>query len=344
MSYRVTYINHLAVPLTVGWRSGLKFTLPPQPSMFNQNLIIRVEIRVSHSVKIDMQRTLSVVGEESTAELKALREALALQMKGPSYGDATFTLDYPLSLEDLQNYGGTVYYNELDCLISLLALDQAPPHPYSVAGRNQQLIETSALGQDGCGFGYSIDLVDSAGRYGDRYINIGGKIYRIPAVSDPTRRDGIYVISNAPVQGALGGDKPVVKHYPFEGADSTLGLYRTAEEAEQLGDASLARKLELAELEHQLIVNKRELLDAKHTHERELLDKDRELKQLQRQRELDALELQRVREREELERQRVKDLYEDRSYRRKDSSEALKFIPSIVVGIGAVLLALKAFF
>lgn len=340
---RVSYLNNLPIPLIVEWRSGFKFTLPSRPNFASNRLIVRVEIDFAHSVKVDVNRLLSVVEETTTPELKAMRDAFRSDIRSTTFGGMVLTLDYALRLEDLESYGGSVYYHELDCLVSMLPYDQAPPHPYGVRGSNLRLIEASPAGKQ-CGFGYSVDVVDNTGRYGDRYINIGGKIYRIDAVKDPTRRDGIYVVSNAPVQGELGLTGPVVKHYPFEGADTQLGLFRTAEEAEQLGDASLARKRELADLEHELNRNKTELQSAKHQHDLEMIRKNQELEEVKRSHERDASELERLRGKEELERQRIKDYYEDRSYQRKDNNEVLKFIPSIMVGIGALLMAVKGIF
>ena len=44
-----------------------------------------------------------------------------------------------------------------------------------------------------------------------------------------------------------------------------------------------------------------------------------------------------------MEREYVKDHYEDRSYVRKDSSEGLKMLPTIAMGIGALVIAFNAF-
>ena len=48
---------------------------------------------------------------------------------------------------------------------------------------------------------------------------------------------------------------------------------------------------------------------------------------------------------EEAEKRRVemKDLYEERSQRRKDSGESLKFLPNLIIGLGAVFLAIRSF-
>jgi hypothetical protein len=344
VSVHIYYFNYLPTAVTVGWRSGLQFTLAPQPSMTEKRLIVRVKLEFTAGVKGDIIRYLSTVDQSSTAELRAMRDALQTQLaqQGNNYGGPTFVLDYPITLEELRNYGGTVYYHDLDCLLSILAPDQVPPHPYSNTGRHEQLVQTHADNLKGAGFGYSIDIVDSLGRHGDRFINIGGKVYKIHAARDTSRRDGIYIVSNAPVVGATDVSEPEVKLYPFEGAEETLGIFRTAEEAATLGDLSTARKRELATIEHELQINKKNLQEVTQRHELEMADKNKEIERLKVQAEHDKFDLERLKNRDELERQRMKDFYDDRAYSRKDSSEALKMIPALIVGLGAIAMAIKA--
>ncbi len=114
-----------------------------------------------------------------------------------------------------------------------------------------------------------------------------------------------------------------------------------------LGDAALARKQELASLEHTLSLQKSELQLAKNKHLEEMLVKEKELKavELERDRQTRVIEEQReaADHAMKMERERAKSFYEDRSYDRKDSHEVLKFLPSIIVGIGAIFMALRTF-
>jgi hypothetical protein len=340
----VTYINNLTAPVVVEWRNGFKFTLPPVPCLYNNSLKVKIKVIIHRSVKVDMQRLFSVVGEESSAALRLMRDAYNAKLSDDPYsqGGATLEFEYPLSLDDFKLYGGTVYFNDVDTVFSILPYDQVPPHPYGEAGKRLQLIEASGLETRGMGFGYTIDLVDNARKYGDRYINIAGVVYRITAGQDPLRRDGVYVVSNAPAHGILETRDVVSKHYPFEGADEALGIYATEEDARVLGDQTLAQKRELVDLERQLNIERLDLQRNKQVHEREMLDKDAELKSLQRRHEEDMAEMERRKASEDIERQRLKDYYESRSYVRKDSSEALKLIPTIMVGLGAIFMAVRA--
>lgn len=344
IEHRLTYINNLPVPVVVAWRSGLKFTLQPNPSLENQSLLMRTEIIVTPQVKFDIQRLLSAVDDNSTAELKSMRDAFKLQVKGNFHGGATLVLDYPLTLDKLREFGGTVYYSELDCVVSLLQLEDVPPHPYSEAGRRSQTITDSPIDHGRAGFGYAVEIVDNAGKYGERYLNISGTVYKVSPMKDWERRDGIYIVSNYAARGELGPDGLNVTHYPFELAEADLGLYRSFDEAKHLGDISTGRKEHLASLEHQLTIAKAELQRAKVEHDTDMVERNRELQRL----EAETVRLKGDRDRLEhehtLERARLKDYYESRAHFRKDHSEAIKILPSIIVGIGAIFMAIKTFF
>lgn len=347
VGYKLSYINNLPQAVTVVWRSGLKFVLPPQSDMSSNKLIVRVEIMIDRSIAPDIQRQLSRVNDESSSELKALREAFALKILENTYGGATLILDYPLSLDQLQACGGSIYYHELDCVVSLCNSVNAPPHPYSEEGRNLKLIEASDLDLSGIGFGYSVEVIDNDKKYGNRYLNIGNKVYMVTAAKDRERRDGIYVISNRPASGNIGQEGREVQYYPFEGAEEKLGIYKSAEDALSLGDASLARKREILGLEHELAKGKIAFQEIKTLHQKEMLDKETDLKRVEMERDRQTRIIEEMREAQEhamkMERERAKSYYEDRAYDRKDSHEVLKFLPSVIVGIGAIFMAIKTF-
>jgi hypothetical protein len=339
---RLTYLNHTNHPITVEWRSGLKCVLRPEPNFETNKLIVRVEITIHPQVKLDIQRVLSAVTDAASAEMKAMRTSFNLSLKAGHYGSIVMILDYSLTVEQLRQFGGSVYYHEVDCVFSLLSLEHSPPHPHSPAGRNLCLIDADGDGNM-TGFRYSIEIIDNAGKFGDRYLNIGNKVYRAPAQKDHERRDGVYVVSNEPVEGQIEMSERKVQLYSFEQAKEQLGLYRTPEEAMNLGDVSQAKKEELLNLEHQIQVEKAELARERQQHEKEMLDKEKALKEAEEARDRNARVIDEMRSeqehRQKLERERVKDYYEDRSYERKDSNETLKFLPTLILGIGAAVAA-----
>lgn len=345
VEYRLTYINNLIVPVTVEWRSGIKFTLPAEPNMLSKDLIVRVEITLQHTVKLDIQRVLSAIADDVSKELKVMKESFQLSAQTARYGSATFILDYHLSLEQLKRYGGSIYYHELDCVFSMLDFENTPPHPYGEAGRQIQLVNDIEAHSSSVGFIYAIEIVDNAGEYGNRFINIGGKVYPIKTVKDNTRRNGVYVITNRPVEGQAALSEREVLVYGFDAAEEELCLYRTPEEARNFGDLSTAKREEVLALEHQLQIEKGEAAILRQQHDAELLEKQKALAIVEAARDENARLIDKMRAEEEhrmkLERERVKDYYDDRSYQRKDNNESLKFLPAIVVGIGAVIMAAK---
>lgn len=341
---RTHYINNLSVSITVVWRSGFRIRLEPVPNMDNNRLVIRTTVMVDQSVKNDVERVLSMVNENSSPELQAMRTAFIQQNQGNTYRGASIILDYPISHDQLRNYGGSIYHNELDCVISLMDLEEAPLHPYSESGKLSQTVIGSPVDHGGPSFAYAVEIVDNCGKQGARYMNMSGKIYKIIPKKDPERRDGIYIVSNKPANGALDNGGVVATHYPFELAETDLGLYPTYSEALNLGDVSTARKEELARLEHQNKVLAQEMQGLRQQHEREMLEQQNELRRTELER--DRLNIKIAEQEQQMARERaeLKDQYEKRSYERKDQSEILKILPSIVVGIGAVFMAIRTFF
>jgi hypothetical protein len=261
-----------------------------------------------------------------------------------SYRGATIVLDYPLTLEQLQTYGGTIYFSELDIVVSLLPPEEMPAHPYSEEGRRSQVIAGSPIDHGGVGFGYAVEIVDNHERYGDRFLNIGGNVYKVKTKKDLERRDGVYIISNYAANGQLGKPGVRVTFCAFDKAQEDLGLYKTYDEAMHLGDLSTARKQELLTMEHELVKSKQEAAAEKVRFDRELTAAQHEVKRIEQENTRLAARNQMLEHDLTMERQRLKDFFDARAYQRKDSSEALKILPSIILGIGALVVALRSLF
>lgn len=344
LSWFVQYTNNLSVPVWVQWRSGLKLKLEPEPSLESQRLTVRVEIQINHQVKVDALRLLSAVGPGSSAELSAIREALALEMRQNLHPGVTLRLDYPVTAAELDAHGGSLYYHELDVVLSTAKnAEDVPPHPFSAEWLNEQLVADRAEHLKEAGFGYALTMVDSARRHGVRFTNIAGKVYKILAVTDWHRRDGIYVVSPPPAQGAYDAWGPSTRFFSFEEAEKELGLFKTIEEAATMGDLAVALKRELADKEHAVVVAKRDLSELQARHSVESALQAREIENLKAQHERDKLEMERTKALEEQERQRLKEYYEQRSQTRKDSSEMLKMVPAVIIAVAAILGVIKAF-
>jgi len=347
---RVSFINSTNHPITVVQRSGLRVSIPPKPSFRSTGFVVRTEWDVSPEVKENVRAVLNGVDDRASQELQLLKEALQKSDKEYGfYARAKLILDHPISLEQIKSHGRSVYHHETDLVISMLSVEAAPLHPYSEAGRNAKMMMESPVRVGGSSFGYCIEIVDNTGRFGDRFVNIVNTVYRVKPIRDPTRRSGIYIGSSKPDAGNPQPGEYTVRFVPLDDPDHEQhGLFKTYEEAEHLGDLSGARKRELADIEHATAQLRRENDKLKQQHAMEISEWEFKLKQaeaLQKEadfkRERREAELEEERKRVEhflaLEKLRMKDRYEERSLDRKDRSEVVKMLPTIIVGIGAAI-------
>lgn len=339
-----SFVNYLSVPITLVMRSGFRFQLQPEASMTTRALICRTRIEVRGDALAGVNQFLSAINELASPELRAMRDAFSMTTEFQQYRrSATITLDYPIDYETLRNHGGTVYYSELDMVVSLDSPMNVCEHPYSQAGRDVQYANTLPVAVDGLDFNYAFSIIDNEGTIGPRFLNINNNVYKVTPKRDSTRKDGVYLVSNGEVGGSEGQTGIYTRRYSLTEVEDIHGLYATYEEAKTLGNLQAAAKRTLLELEQKVVTEKLEresaLLTQKQTYETLLATAERERLVLDEQRR-QAEETHRKMEAEaEKRRLEMKDLYEERSQRRKDSGETIKFLPHLIIGLGAVLMA-----
>jgi hypothetical protein len=331
----VSYYNHLNDDVTIVGRDGLPFKVPPTRRRDN-TFQVRVTYSIDSSITVDPNSVFYHHGSD-TAEGRALKSAIAAIEENPTHGKKTFSLDYTVSRDDIVRNGGILYLAELDLVINVTKEDWKTLHPYSDAATRYQLIEAETNVNNTERFGYSMYLVSNDGRYKDKYINIGGFVYRVPSTKNKSLRDGVYLCSTGPVDNDATMPMPLAVHYTFEDAQEKLKLYDSAEEADKLGDQLAEREREIKELqvkyrelEHELKIERmefeQEIEEKKREYERVSLDRQREQSNLEHERTMRGL--------------RDKAYYESRSLARKDSSEVVKFIPTIITGTLALAVLL----
>lgn len=349
------YINGFGEPITVVDRSGMRVTIPPSFQSFTRDFIIRVVISYSREVNVNIDRISHGRNPASQILSEVLRDGVLINRNG----HCSHRLDFHVTSEDVNRHGGSLYLTNLDKVITNLNPDRPdllPDHPYSDPGVRNSMVENDPAINNTGTFGYGIRIVDSAGRFGERYININQKIYKIPVVRDSGVADGVYLTSSGPVETSSGFSRPEVQWYAFEDADKALSLFRTVEEARTLGDVYAAKERELEEFK----------LEVKREGERLKAERQqREAEFEQRRRDMDAeraeeeerqkREERRFKEREnrikdemaELEHKRNlrlierKDDYEQRSQQRKDTSEMVKYLPAVFTGLLALFVAVQ---
>lgn len=303
-----------------------------------------MELALSPWVRIDVEKLLSQIREDSNSELAAMKHSIELQSSRSRHGGTLITVDYPITIEELKKYGGALYYSEIDQVIALGSGDNVPLHPYSEKGRS--MYSEDVHGSRTVGFIYNLEIIDNSGRLGIRYVNINGNIFPLKPIADYGRRDGVYVRT----QGHLdeyGNPSSTMRRVSFETAAQDLGVFNSYEDAQTLGDPERTRATELAEHQRETQRLKNEL--SRHQHDRELekLQRDEERQKHEDERARQQAEFARMREETsyalDLRRIETKDRYEERSYIRKDSTEVIKSLPGMIVGLGAIAMAVKSF-
>lgn len=351
-----SYFNHTRENLTIVKRNGLIVPLPSNHQFgFDEKLGIRIEFRVTNAALTEIKKQLNLLDDQDDEALKVLRNAVENTKYNPQVGHVQITLEYPLTLAELKKYGGTVYYAELDVVISTSPASTVVAHPYSERGRRENVATAVLADKHEEAFGYSVFIVDNHRQYGPRFLNISGKVYRVSPMCDPTQKDGVYVTSSKPTDGDLFTPGSEVLYYSFEAAEEGVGLYRTYDEALNLGDLSSAKREDLARIEQENLVLQKHVtlmksqgseIQAKHEREMHELQAFHARERLAMERERAEFEEAQRKQEAETERRRIemKDHYETRSLQRKDTSEIVKVLPAIVVGVGVVATALFKIF
>lgn len=334
----ICYYNHLNRDLTVTLRNGVPFKLPAGDGRKNCVEIL-VSYDIAPNVVVDAKSTFHHNPGQS-AESKALMAALENCEKSGRFNRRSFTLRYSVTAEQVEKNSGTIYIAELDLVLCVSDDERKAIHPYSPSSSRYRLIEAEVNVNTRERFGYSVYLVSNNGAIGDKYINVGGKAYRIPSIENKSLRDGVYVCSSGSVEARGNDPVPVEEFYPFPDAIEHLRLYDDPETAMRLGDELETRERELKALALKL-------KETEHDHKMERLQHEYDLAAKKQELESARMELDDYYAREEHERRmramRDKEYHESRSSARKDSSEMLKMIPIIITGAVAIAAAVAKY-
>lgn len=348
------YINGTAIPITVIDRRGLVVEIPPVYDPRQPHFIIRLTIARARNVKINLDNLLN----STVGSVKILGQVIRDGEVEYRHGVIKNSLEYHLTTNEIERLGGNLYLNEMDIVVSSMHEHLRAPHPYSEKAIRNDLISGDPNINEIESFGFSLRIVDSLKIFGNRFININNKIYKVPVNTTANMPDGVYLSSSGTVDSDHSLIKPIAKRYDFEEADEALGLYKTIEEAKTLGDIFAQREQEIKETafhikEMEMNMKKAKLeRDDYFDNKRMLLEEQRQEDDLHRKREEAIMARKLLRAKEELaemEHRRnvimleTKDRYEHRSMERKDSGEIIKFLPVVVTGILALFVAFSKF-
>ena len=348
------YLNGFSKTVTIVDRDGLKVEICPSLNPQVRDFTIRYRLTLGRDVNLNIDALLSSEAPSAVVLAQVVQEGSV----SVHFSQKVYSLDYHISLEEIETRGGSLYLTTLDRVISTLTGHLVPHHPLSEVYLRNVAVETNPDVNNVDSFGYSIKIYDTLGQYGERYVNINQQAYRIPVIANSILPDGVYLTSSGAVTGNTPFPKPISKRFNFEEADTILRLYKTVETALAFGDEFAEKEKALKEmaiqqkereyaLKQEKIQREMEFETFKQNVERQRLEEDAIRKQeearmasklSQLKEEISQLEHQRT-----LEMLQKKDHYEYRSLERKESSEVVKFLPTIITGALAIFLAVSKF-
>ncbi len=364
-----SYYNFTQRDLTIVGRDGMRFTAKPTPSSnftppvnspeftgmanthdFNNKVFNKFVIRKTYYIKYAdyeiFKNFIEVTNPNKNSELYILYlefNSLVMdrKMTGPTTdnyfpGQAylSITADLVLDIHANNETNEDVYFIDEDIVISFQSMVDASNHPLANGLRNVILDETSYKKSD---IFITYDLISNNSAI-VLHVNNGGDIFPIKSRRDIALKEGLYkfIYKTNPD----GGKHVEVdnKYVPVTQCNE-LGVYETREKAVSGGNIDESRKERIKELEYETTI-------LKNTYDTEILALKAELERLKKEGveasiklNLEADKIKNVSMEEGLVK---KDYYEDRSYSRKDTSEAMKYVPGIIGGLAASLVAVKA--
>lgn len=353
VAYQMEYYNNLPFPVHIGTRDGVKYTLQPIHDPHKpQQLIITRRVSISGSnVQIQLPNAMVDVKQEAT--YNAFQQGLSQnELDKSTYGAMRKHVVQQFVIESNEIISYKSFY--LDNLDVLVSIDNTNcwHHPHSSLGKQREHMNRAKGINDQTQWGLNIELVTPPGRIFEKYVNINGTVFRIPVRIDTARKAGVYLSYNGLTTETLSPSEPMVEYYSWNDVDKMpFKLFDSWQDASVNGDIETVRKRELTELAHESNRYKAELERLKI--ERDALESERtELRNQQKMMSetMNDLLAKRDKVREEaikdiqremeMERMRYKHELEMQQMDRKDASEWIRWIPTIIGGV----LTIAAFF
>lgn len=348
-------INGTGKVVYVGYRDGSIASIKPITRTGLSNEII---FRRRTIFNRDNSVTLRSIGKTPTTEEEAIRKSYESIWQLAATLDLASVTDYTVTLADLEKNGGESYFSDIDAVVSINSLESMPFHPYSSSNEVNNFL-TADINNDFDATTISIKVIDRSGKYDKFYINLGGQVHIVPVLKMPELEEGVYIFRSKLTTGEIPSIPGALKtsisdHCPSEGTIQPF-LYHNYQDAAIKGDPFTYKETEQNEIMAELKNKELELKNRKIELERELTENkaklEAEAESLKKERlnfeqkitkekyELDKrMDEFKARQQEIEHHQKVKSLmikddYEEKSYKRKDSSDVLKYIPTMLTGI-----------
>lgn len=343
------YFNHTGRTIRMGWRNGAIFDIIPRSDRINQTFIVRQELYMSDNLKGAVRnRLLSHEGLQSE-DFKRFKK-LFMECYQKQQVGVTMKFDYVVFPEMLKEHEGALYISELDIILSTRQ-DNIPLHPFCLEAisRPAERIRTIAEG------GLGVVIVDNKEMIGPRWVRLMGNVVRIEPTKNSLKPDGIYVTFRGVVESARDDIQDTIDYISPDKIEEKGWFFHSFAEARNAPERDAELNYELKELDFQGKRLAATTSVTKSEHEIEKLELEaknaeltRNIEVMERNHRLYEQELQRRYAREDheskLEQLRSRDFYEHQSSTRKDTSEFVKFLPTLLMGAGAAIVAIKSLF
>ncbi len=347
LSIEYSFQNGLPYPITVIGRDGLAFKITNTLSNWRSHyeFTVFIKYRFANTVKFDTQHVLNEYPDMPLiGNLKALSKAFSHSKVGYTLNGCEAVVAHHVSKKTFEENLGSVYLEDLDITLAADTPDVHTVHPDSELGFVLRKLQVNING-----FNYKIVINDPNDDFGDRFVNMSNKVYRVKRTINLDKKPGVYLLVSS-------DDNTEVSEifHEFDVADSELSLYRTSSDAKVYGNILEERKKEMEELqfEHrkELLKIEQESAKAKYELEQQLAN----LKEERAKHDLElASELNRLKQEESISKAALAKLeaelaeakslrddllnrkkleYDIKSMDRKDSSEIIKWLPALLGG------------
>ena len=316
--------NQTKTPLVMCDRFGLKTVLGEKATSF---ILEEPCIVIAHKLTITGSAAVAAVRQQlQSPHLESHLNKMGNNFIVSGYRDNTLELAFEsvIKLTELQSMGGSVYYTDIDLLFSVESLNDAPYHPCSPEARITKLTSPT---DDGTLI-FDVFVVDNANEVGTVYYNVNGDIHPLQPKRYSKLKSGCYYT-------APGVNGKVTEVIPFNDKDAlkAKGFFLTESDALDFGNIEQAEKKELLSLQKQLS----DMANEKQAKQQEfdLLKLELENERMQAEHKLNAAKMNL-----DLQGSEIKHHYNNLSLDRKDTSEFLKFLPNLAIGVGTLLTCL----
>lgn len=262
--FRIRCYNYTHTGIWTKTRLGVNTFLEPMKGRNGHNserLIIELEWRVHmrnlKKMADDLHNGHFANSDLTKQIVKAFDDEYRATANGNRNGYTTVAVQVIVYWEELAHTNGVFYLTELDLQFVAEGTQKNGQieHPFSPIESIKKSLGVTFRHITPGTFAYTMKIVDNKAvrERADRYMLMGGEVYKMPVERDANLQDGVHLVCKQPIS-RINNNEAVqdlwTAHYSFEQADALFGLRTTPEEARLAGEGDTAAKLELARFTH----------------------------------------------------------------------------------------------